>query len=522
MKREPNPILIKELRATFRTPLFVRFLYLATGVVGILVLMVGAIAASEGTPPAQVGQTVFLMFFGLAVAVVSLVVPAASSTTITAEVEGSTFESLLLTGMDPARIVVGKFLANFATFGLVVVAMSPVVAIAFLFGGVSPLRIFWAFFGLFVLLAIAVAWGVSVSARVRTTRTAIIVSTLLFQPVVLYGTVFVGVAGFAMSGVFSSAENLGPFWFADTLALHFFRLDAFVLVFLLPIYAAGLTIWFLLASAIASVRPAAEDRSTPFKVWALAALFGQVLVLFAAFEVVAGGRGGLSFDPRDWDDLALGLQFASAALAFFFAALFANEPPLPPRLWQLRSRRSHSWLGPGAAGTTQAGMLLIGASVGLATGVAFLYGNSSWRYVTAFALTGATTFVVASFYLYLGAWLRVTLRSGAAARVLAFLVLLVTLIFALLGRLIVPELKSAFDCFSPVQGYVAAVEQLSRHRALDTTGPISVGLYALLTLTLYLLLRARVRRAQVRLDERRAHTESLAAAREAAQAGAPQ
>ena len=36
--RDPSPILLKELRATLRTPAFVRFLYLATGLVAIVVM----------------------------------------------------------------------------------------------------------------------------------------------------------------------------------------------------------------------------------------------------------------------------------------------------------------------------------------------------------------------------------------------------------------------------------------------------------------------------------------------------
>ncbi len=44
--RDPNPILVKELRATFRTKLFIRFLSLSTGLVAILVLSVGAAVAT--------------------------------------------------------------------------------------------------------------------------------------------------------------------------------------------------------------------------------------------------------------------------------------------------------------------------------------------------------------------------------------------------------------------------------------------------------------------------------------------
>ena len=44
---DPNPILLKELRATFRTALFIRFLYLTAGLVALLVLTWGAVNAGE-------------------------------------------------------------------------------------------------------------------------------------------------------------------------------------------------------------------------------------------------------------------------------------------------------------------------------------------------------------------------------------------------------------------------------------------------------------------------------------------
>ena len=42
---DPNPILLKELRATFRTALFARFLYISVGLTSLFVLSAGAIMA---------------------------------------------------------------------------------------------------------------------------------------------------------------------------------------------------------------------------------------------------------------------------------------------------------------------------------------------------------------------------------------------------------------------------------------------------------------------------------------------
>ncbi len=165
--RDPNPILVKELRTVFRTKLFIRFLYLSTGLVALIVLVSGASIAAQSMAPAQVGQIVFQFFFSMALMVLCLVAPAHAATSLTGEREMGTYESLILTGMDPARIVWGKFLASFGMFSLVLVAFAPIVGIAFLFGGISPLHVIIGFYGLILVLGPAVALGIALFVAAR-------------------------------------------------------------------------------------------------------------------------------------------------------------------------------------------------------------------------------------------------------------------------------------------------------------------------------------------------------------------
>ena len=78
---DPNPILVKELRSILRTKLFIRFLYLSTGLVGLIVIAFGGgillgavamvlvpegVAHMAGTPWAlSVVMAGGLVFFGL-------------------------------------------------------------------------------------------------------------------------------------------------------------------------------------------------------------------------------------------------------------------------------------------------------------------------------------------------------------------------------------------------------------------------------------------------------------------------
>lgn len=419
--RDPNPILVKELRSTFRANLFVRFLYLSTGLVALVTLTVGALAASTA-PPAEVGQIVFQFFFGAALTVICLVAPASAATSFTSEREQRTYESLILSGMRPWRIVWGKFLAAYASMFLVLVAQAPVVGIAFMFGGVSPHHVVIGYGALVLVLAPAVAFGVALSARLKSTRIAILIATLVFSPVAFFSTLFLWIAGEEMAKSAWGLTMGGPFWFTEAIVSRATELDTLGTLVALPLYVFGITVWFFLASAVAGVRPAAEDRSSPFKVWSVVSALGLVLMVGMLVTLFSGGLASAR----------AGIVFAviGGFVLVFYALLFANEPPLPPRLADERSKGTvlrplFVLLGPGAAPTLRfAWLLVLGTSVALA-GAASLGRHFAYPgFAEHAAFDGGLLVIavghaaVAAFLAALAEWLRVSLRSGLAARVL--------------------------------------------------------------------------------------------------------
>jgi len=438
--RDPNPILVKELRATFRRNLFIRFLYLSTGVVGVIVLSGGAAVAAGSLPPAEVGQIVFQIFFVTALMVICLVAPAYAATALTAEKEQRTYESLILSGMDPWRIVRGKFLAAYGSMFLVLVAQAPVVGIAFLFGGISPWHVLVGYAGLLLVLGPAVAFGIAVSARLESTRIAILLVTVVFAPLAFIATTMVAVLGEAAADAWSIGMK-GPFWFTEALVSRFWEPDTFGLLVLLPLFVIGMTVWFMLASAVAGIRPAAEDRSSPFKVWSAVSALGLVVtvgltpLLFASASEVA--KAGTIFVALCVGPLV------------FYALVFTNEPPLPPRLADGRARdslfaRVLSVIGPGAAPTLRfAALLIVGTSFALAFVVAFgrhLYFPTyldSFRYDAGLLVLAIGNSAVALSAVSFGAWLRVMLRNGIASRVLTIATLLTVAILPFLMALII-------------------------------------------------------------------------------------
>lgn len=530
--RDPNPLLVKELRTIFRTKLFIRFLYLSTGLLGLIVLSGGAATAAGPIPPAQVGQIVFQLFFTTALAVLSLVAPAHASTSLTGEKEMRTYESLILTGMDPWRIVRGKFLASYSAIVLVLVAFAPVVGIAFLFGGISPWHVLIGFYGLLLCLGPAVALGVAISARMRSSRIAILISLMVFAPISFFGTLSMWGLGEAAKRAWGLGMS-GPFWFTEALSSRLFELDTLGLLGVLPLFVVGMAVWFLLAAAVAGVRPAAEDRSTPFKLWTVASLVGGVPILFGIITLF------------DRSDVGMGgvVMVGSCSWALgFYALLFMNEPPLAPRLYEQRSesfgplRRALGIFGPGAAPTTRFALVSVGAaslSFGIA-GAAARYvvnpgGVEHLQFDAALVVLIIGHGAIGAFMVTLGALLRVILRSGVAARVLTLAIVLAFIILPFLFSVIIdPGSLDDLDDTVPFLVRLSPVFPSILSASIASDGEswrvievlITAIVYGLGALLFWGALEGRVRSIKSKVVEQRAARDATIAARAAAKAEA--
>jgi ABC-type transport system involved in multi-copper enzyme maturation permease subunit len=521
--RDPNPILVKELRSTFRTNLFIRFLYLSVGVIGVIVLGGGAMVAAGPLPPAKVGQVVFQIFFSMALLVISLVAPAYASTSITAEREQKTYESLLLSGMPAWRIVRGKFIAAYASMFLVIVALGPVVGIAFLFGGISPGQVVVGFLGILLVLAPAVALGVAVSARVGSTRIAILIATIVFFPTAMFVTTMIGVLGEPAGDEWALAME-GPFWWTEALTEHFLDPRILGLLVALPLYVFLMPVWLFLASAVAGIRPPAEDRSTPFKWWSVVAVLGMIVIVALVPLLTA--------DAKDAAMTSVLFGTVGQSLLLFIALIFMNEPPLPPRLFTQRMKESKLGfigraIGPGAAPT-----LRFATAVILITSFAMAALPSLARHLywptwdgggeadVGLLVLAAGNAAICFFFLSFGVWLRVMLRNGIASRILAIAALMTMAILPFLFAVIIDP-NSVENLDESIPFFVQLSPNAPTIVAFDiTSGEMEVtgAMYAALPVLMYtafggifwVLVEVRCAKVQRLDDERRAKRDELA------------
>lgn len=108
-----------------------------------------------------------------------LVAPALSAGSIAGERERQTFDLLLVTGVGVRRIVMGKMMENFAALALVIVAGMPVMALAWVTGGMGVTALLATMLFLLVIAFAALAVGMLASVLMRRSLSAILTAYLL-------------------------------------------------------------------------------------------------------------------------------------------------------------------------------------------------------------------------------------------------------------------------------------------------------------------------------------------------------
>lgn len=422
---EPNPVWIRELRQSARLTRTPVILAVITSIMTLLIASIGGVL-SVTAEPAQVGIGVFHTFFSLAFAVVTWVGPAVAAATIASERSGRTWEALLLTGLRPASIANGKFLAALTYVMLYVVMLAPVGGLAFLFGGVTPAEVLVAFFLLGLIAALSVAFGLAMSSKFGSPALAILVTLLVAVPLSILSYLLGGVAlSFAVHDLWPSVTNGAPVWLPTAYFRADFGLPYVVVLFLFPLLATLVPGWLFYEITIANMAAPSDDRSTRLRVWALAT--APLLTLGLAL-------GRLSLGSLDFYVAGLTLLFV---FFVFLAFLVAGEPLGPsPRVearWAAQpSLPLRRWLGPsvGRGGAVFAVVTVI--CVGSLTAI----GSIS-------ALTRDERFAALSFGGYVGGFALFAIGFATAARARANsaavprLLLAGALFLALLGPYIV-------------------------------------------------------------------------------------
>ncbi len=168
-----NPIFQRELKTAVRDPKTV-FLVLAFLVMLSVVLIFLWPRTGVFSQATNSSMQIFSIFLMSNLALIILLVPALTSSSITSERENNSYALLFTSLLTPGEILRGKLFSAIAMIVLVVLVSLPVSALCALSGGIGPAMLGRAFS---VILMSALTYGLvglAISALCRTTFTALV------------------------------------------------------------------------------------------------------------------------------------------------------------------------------------------------------------------------------------------------------------------------------------------------------------------------------------------------------------
>lgn len=223
MKR--NPIYRRETMVSARSFRLALILTVFNGILALVALLNLYSTLGQVKLTAEIQYSSFMNLY-MFVAVLEFVMvvflmPALTAGSISGERERRTLELMLTTKMTPADIILGKLAASLSTLALLIVSSFPVLAMMFIYGGVT-LRDMGILLLCYLVAALLVgSIGICCSAVFKKTTAATVASygilgimvlgTYLVNQLVLYLHQWGGEAWMVSAGQGQAAENSGNF-----------------------------------------------------------------------------------------------------------------------------------------------------------------------------------------------------------------------------------------------------------------------------------------------------------------------
>lgn len=136
-----NPIYWQETRVSSRSYRLPLIISLCNTILALAALLNMYSMVTQAKATAEIQYASFLNLYILVACIefvmIILIVPALTAGSISGERERQTLNLLLTTRMTPADIVIGKLMASLSTVILLIVSSFPVLALVFIYGGVT-------------------------------------------------------------------------------------------------------------------------------------------------------------------------------------------------------------------------------------------------------------------------------------------------------------------------------------------------------------------------------------------------
>ncbi len=199
MRMRWNPIVKKDLQVTARSMRLSWGVFAYETVLTMAFLLALAVIQQESRSIYTTGNIygyLIYLFPVLSIAqvcIVALIVPVITASSISGEKERQTFDIMLTTCMSPFSIVLGKVASAVLRILFFVMAGMPIMALAFVAGGLSCSYLFYFILTIILLSLLSGSIGILCSALCRRSITAVVLSyvfyffiyILTFLPVIL-------------------------------------------------------------------------------------------------------------------------------------------------------------------------------------------------------------------------------------------------------------------------------------------------------------------------------------------------
>ncbi|TCT15559.1 ABC-type transport system involved in multi-copper enzyme maturation permease subunit [Natranaerovirga pectinivora] len=190
-----NPVFRKELKLTTRSWKFAMMILVYTGVIAAIGLFIfyqilENLAYSSNL---QEFTMLYVVLASLQFGLILFVAPALTAGAISGERERQTLEILMSTPLRSSSILIGKLLSSISTITLLVVASTPVLALMFIFGGISIPQLF-GLLGYYLVTVIFVgSVGIFVSTAFKRTTVSNVITYAIGLMLVLGTIVYAGI-----------------------------------------------------------------------------------------------------------------------------------------------------------------------------------------------------------------------------------------------------------------------------------------------------------------------------------------
>ena len=178
-KNKRNAVLYKEMTVDMKKPKIMIIMLLVNLL--IVPIAAGFFLGIIGTAITGVGNYRLLAWYLITLVyfegfILLFITPAITAGSISLEKERQTLDVLLTTRMTPWEIVWGKYSSSLLFLSLMVLSTFPLLALVFIYGGISLIQLFYIGLMMFIFIAFISSFGILFSALTKNTIASVILT----------------------------------------------------------------------------------------------------------------------------------------------------------------------------------------------------------------------------------------------------------------------------------------------------------------------------------------------------------